>query len=105
MSLIDRVASSPGLKKKPQTSLIHKDLAEPLPAAEDWADDFVAEYEGTNRSSFQIDQAPSHAAHEFERADQAQATWTGTCDPRDELAPIRGKELHCDEPRSVDHSG
>ena len=59
MSLIDRVASSQGLKKKPQAPLIHKDLAEPLPAEEDWADDFAAEYEGTNRSSSKVVQGES----------------------------------------------
>ena len=51
MSLIDRVASSPGLKKKPQSSLIQRDLAEPIPAAEDWADDFAAEFDGTGHPS------------------------------------------------------
>lgn len=53
MSLIDRVASSPGLKKRPQTSLINKDLAEPIPDTEAWADDFAddfaADYDGTQK--------------------------------------------------------
>ncbi len=54
MSLIDRVASSPGLKNKSQGSLIKKDLAQPISGAEDWADDFAAEYEGTTRSSSRV---------------------------------------------------
>ncbi len=54
MSLIDRVASSSELQKKPQTSLIQKNLAEPIPATEDWADDFAAEYDGATNSSSKL---------------------------------------------------
>ena len=54
MSLIDRVASSSELQKKPQTSLIQKNLAEPIPATEDWADDFAAEYDGAANSSSKL---------------------------------------------------
>lgn len=54
MSLIDRVASAPGLKNKPQTSLIKKDVAEPIPGAEDWADDFAAEFDGSIRGESKV---------------------------------------------------
>ena len=46
MSLIDRVATSQAIKKNPAAPTIRKDLAEPLPASEDWADDFAAEFDG-----------------------------------------------------------
>ncbi len=63
MSLIDRVASSTELKKKPQSSQIQNDFAAPIPATEDWADDFAddlaSEVHAPSRSSPKVIQGDS----------------------------------------------